>query len=50
MPFFTPAETIKKVKSIKMVCQNKRLNGEAITIPNCSEELKTDEGDAAMNI
>ena len=34
IPFFTPAETIKKVKSIKTVCQNKRLYGEAITAPN----------------
>ena len=50
IPFFTPAETIKKVKSIKTVCQNKRLYGEAMTAPNWSDELKASEGNAAIKI
>ena len=40
IPFLTPAETIKKVRSIKTVCQKIRFNGDSITAPNCSEELR----------
>ena len=39
IPFLTPADTIKKVSSIKTVCQNIRFKGDSMTAPNCSEEL-----------
>ena len=50
IPFFTPAETIKNVSNIKIECQNKRLLGDSITAPNCSDELSTPSEKAAIKI
>jgi hypothetical protein len=50
IPFFTPAETIKKVSNIKIECQNNRLLGDSITAPNCSDELRTPSEKAAIKI
>ena len=50
IPFFTPAETIKKVSNINIECQNKRFAGDSITAPNCSDELNISPDEAAIKI
>ena len=48
IPSFTPAATIKAVRTIKMVCQKSKLIGEEITLLNSSDALMTPDEDAAI--
>ena len=50
IPPITPAEIIIMFNTIKTVCQNINLDGDAVTILNCSSEETSGVGKAAISI
>jgi hypothetical protein len=50
MPPITPAEIIIIFKAIKIECQNSSLDGDEVTILNCSREEISGVGKAAIII
>ena len=50
MPPMTPAEIIMIFNAMKIECQNNSLDGDEVTMLNCSREGISGAGKAAMNI
>jgi hypothetical protein len=50
MPPMTPAEIIIIFKAMKIECQNNNLDGDEVTMLNCSREVISGVGKAAINM